>query len=143
MVLSAITGTQHRIATALEASGVPSQWFSVLHLLLHADEHRMPMTQLARDVSITPGGFTKLADRMGREGLIDRRGSTGDRRVVYATLTDKGLDAARRAETEYLAALRAHVLALIPEPTLEQVSQLLAPLNEAPVEAPVEEAEAH
>lgn len=126
----------------MEASGVPSQWFGVLHLLLHADEHRMPMTQLARDVSITPGGFTKLADRMGREGLIDRRGSTGDRRVIYATLTDQGLTEARRAEAEYLSSLRELVLATVPQDQLETVAELLAPLTEIAADTVREPAEA-
>ena len=84
-------------------------WFSVLHLLLNSVEHRLPMTSLARELSITTGGFTKLADRMAREGLIDRRGSSGDRRVVYATLTADGLLSAQKCEAQYREGLREHV----------------------------------
>ena len=61
-----------------------------------APDRRLPMTRLARDLTMTSGGFTKLADRMAREGLIDRRGSSDDRRVVYATLTDEGVQIAQR-----------------------------------------------
>jgi DNA-binding MarR family transcriptional regulator len=109
-IVDAAMRTQHRLLEKVSQSGVSDQWFGVLHLLLRAPEHRMPMTRLARDLSMTAGGFTKLADRMGREGLIDRRGSSGDRRVVYATLTDKGLDEARRGEQAFLEAVETVVL---------------------------------
>lgn len=110
VIVDAVNRSQARIARTMERAGIPAQWFSVLHLLLHEEDHRMPMARLAGEVSITPGGFSKLADRMGREGLIDRRGATDDRRIVYATLTPDGLIAARRSHEVYLAALREHVL---------------------------------
>ena len=59
-------------------------YFAVLTLLLDSEDQRLPMSRIARDLAMTSGGFTKLADRMARDGLIDRRGSSGDRRVVFA-----------------------------------------------------------
>jgi DNA-binding MarR family transcriptional regulator len=99
-----------RVLARIEEASLPSQWFAALHLLVGSSDHRMPMSRLARDLSMTSGGFTKLADRMGQEGLIDRRNSSGDRRVVYAALTEAGLRLARRTERQYKAALREHVL---------------------------------
>jgi hypothetical protein len=95
----------------------------------------MPMTRLARDLSMTAGGFTKLADRMGREGLIDRRGSEGDRRVVYATLTDHGLEAARRGEQAYHLALRDIVLAALSTAQIVEISDALGSLADTPLAA--------
>jgi DNA-binding MarR family transcriptional regulator len=109
-IVDAAERTHHRLLEKVNKAGVSDQWFGVLHLLLRADDHRMPMTKLARDLSMTAGGFTKLADRMGREGLIDRRGSSGDRRVVYATLTDVGLEQARRGEEAFLEAVQEIIL---------------------------------
>ncbi|MDT4932414.1 MAG: hypothetical protein QOK11_306 [Pseudonocardiales bacterium] len=129
VVVDTVIGTQHRLMETIEASGIPAQWFAVLSMLLNAPEQRMPMTQLARQVSITSGGFTKLADRMGRDGLIDRRSSAGDRRVVYATLTAAGRTAAQRAEEQYLAALHKHVLGALPVSQLVELSQALAALD--------------
>jgi DNA-binding MarR family transcriptional regulator len=109
-IVDAATRTHHRLLEKVSQAGVSDQWFGVLHLLLQAPDHRMPMTRLARDLSMTAGGFTKLADRMGREGLIDRRGSSGDRRVVYATLTEHGLEQARRSEEAFQEAVKEVVL---------------------------------
>ena len=101
-----VARTQRRIDALVAESGVPAQWFAVLGLLLQADGHRLPMSVLARDVAMTSGGFTKLADRMAREGLIDRRGSALDGRVVHATLTADGLATAERVAVRYRDALR-------------------------------------
>ena len=101
-----VARTQRRVDALVAESGVPAQWFAVLQLLLQADGHRLPMSVLARDVAMTSGGFTKLADRMAREGLIDRRGSMDDGRVVHATLTAEGLAMAAQAAVRYRDALR-------------------------------------
>ena len=109
-VASAVSSIQRRVDGALERSGVPSQWFVVLYALLHAEDHRLPMSRLAREARMTTGGFTKLADRMARDGLIDRRGSADDRRVVHAALSVDGLAMAQRAARVYAETLRAGVL---------------------------------
>ncbi len=62
---------------------------------------------------MTSGGFTKLADRMAREGLIDRRSSANDRRVVHAALTADGLVMAEKATRLYRDALRKYLLGVV------------------------------
>jgi DNA-binding MarR family transcriptional regulator len=87
------------------------------------------MGRLAAELSMTGGGFTKLADRIAREGLIDRRNSVGDRRVVYAELTEDGLQLAKRSEAVYREQLRVHLLGALSEAEISQldiVGQALA-----------------
>lgn len=117
---------------------MPGPWFAVLHRLLRADDHRLPMSRLAKDLSITSGGFTKLADRMARDGLIDRRGSSGDRRVVYATLTPEGLELAHRLVADYRAAVREHVGEVLELDQLEALTTAMHVLGEAHEAADVE-----
>jgi DNA-binding MarR family transcriptional regulator len=134
LITRAVTRTQERVVARIEDGGLPAQWFTALHLLLRSKDHRLPMSRLARDLSMTSGGFTKLADRMGQEGLIDRRNSAGDRRVVYATLTEEGLRWARRTERQYKAALREHVLDVLSQPTLMELADRIRPLDEVVAE---------
>jgi DNA-binding MarR family transcriptional regulator len=131
LITRAIARTQARVLERIEEAGLPSQWFAVLHLLLRSSEHRLPMSRLARELSITSGGFTKLADRMGQEGLIDRRNSSGDRRVVYAALTEKGLLLSRRTERQYKAALREYVLEILTAAGLLALADSSRVLDEA------------
>jgi DNA-binding MarR family transcriptional regulator len=103
--------------------------FSVLSALLHAPNRRLPMSRLAREAAMTSGGFTRLADRLGSAGLIDRRGSDRDRRVIYASLTPAGLREARRLERRYLAALRDEVLGVLDQNALRLVADALRALD--------------
>ena len=135
LITRAVAGTQDRILARIEVGRLPSQWFAALHLLLRSSEHQLPMSRLASQLSITTGGFTKLADRMGQEGLIDRRSSSGDRRVVYATLTEQGLRVARRSDRQYKAALREHVLAVLTAAKLAALADSARVLNKAYADA--------
>jgi DNA-binding MarR family transcriptional regulator len=135
LVTRAVARTQERVLARIEEAGLPSQWFAALHLLLRSSDHRIPMSRLARELSMTSGGFTKLADRMGQDGLINRRNSSGDRRVVYAALTEEGLRVARRTERQYKAALREHVLDVLTAPELGTLAAGARILVEAQAEA--------
>lgn len=130
-ISSAVMQAERRIDRLLVTAGVPAQWFAVLRLLLAAEGHRLPMSALAREVSMTSGGFTKLADRMAREGLIDRRGSAADRRVVNATLTDAGLRTAKDADGVFRDAVRQCVLEIISADDLAAAAATLSPLAHA------------
>ena len=129
-VTSGLLRVQRRIDQLVEAAGIPAQWFAVLHSLLLAPEHRRPMNALARDLSMTSGGFTKLADRMAVEGLIDRRSSADDRRVVNARLTAKGQRTAEQAAQRYQEALTACVLDVVGPDRLATAAAILRELGE-------------
>jgi DNA-binding MarR family transcriptional regulator len=134
-VVRAIDSVQHVFATRLESLGMSLPYFSVLTLLFEAEDHRLPMSRIARDLAMTSGGFTKLADRMARDGLIDRRGSAGDRRVVFAALTDAGLEQAQHATDVYRTFLRDHVLQAISREQLDALVGLTRNLDAIKIEA--------
>lgn len=131
LVTDAVAATQRRLLAQIERTGLPGQWFEVLRLLLHSTERRLPMSAIARHLGMTAGGVTKLADRMAREELIDRRNSSGDRRVVYAALTPKGMRLAKSSATLYQSALREHVLDVLSASSLNAVTDAAARLREA------------
>jgi DNA-binding MarR family transcriptional regulator len=109
-ISSGVQRVQQRIDRAVADIGVPAQWIAVLHALLHTDDHQMQMTALARKLSMTTGGCTKLADRMVDAGLLARRASATDRRVVNAILTESGLVMAQESARAYRAAVRKHLV---------------------------------
>ncbi|RCV53022.1 MarR family winged helix-turn-helix transcriptional regulator [Marinitenerispora sediminis] len=85
-------------------------WFEVLLRLQRSPGHRLPMSELARQVSLSSGGFTKLADRLERRGYLARQSCPSDRRVTYAALTPEGLELAEESRRRHVALLRTHVL---------------------------------
>ncbi len=114
-----------KITGGLGELGIPDLWCSALVHLLRTDDHRLPMSKLAQQLSVTSGGFTKMADRMAREGLIDRRNVSVDRRVVHAALTSKGEELARRAAALYAEGIRTFVFEPLGREGLQRLVQLM------------------
>ena len=48
------------------------------------------MAALAREAAFSTGGFTKIADRLAKRGLVERAPCADDRRVVYLQLSGSG-----------------------------------------------------
>jgi DNA-binding MarR family transcriptional regulator len=130
-VTRGVAAVQHSLSSRAEATGISPPYVSVLLTLLAAEDHRLPMSRIAKDLAMTSGGFTKLADRMARDGLIDRRGSAGDRRVVFAALTDKGLVVGRQASEVVLTSLREQVLVTLSADELRTMAELADRLRAA------------
>jgi DNA-binding MarR family transcriptional regulator len=59
-------------------------------LLLVAQGKGDTAAALARALDIDTGAVTRMLDRLERKGLIKRRRSTNDRRLVHLELTDEG-----------------------------------------------------
>lgn len=109
----------HRLTVRLadevnRRTGLPSSSVQVLLLLLQSPPwHSEPMTLLARHLEFSTAGITKVTDRLAGAGLIERSPCKNDRRVVRATLTPAGLEAARQAAGILVEALERDVLGRI------------------------------
>ncbi|WP_345217804.1 MarR family winged helix-turn-helix transcriptional regulator [Georgenia halophila] len=102
--------THDRIWQEIEAGLAPLNVsmaeYSVLALLGEAGRNGMRMTELAQRRLMTSGGFTRLADRLERRGLIERRRSDHDGRVFEAFLTRDGRRLLRMAWRQQHSDLR-------------------------------------
>ena len=78
------------LAADIEREGLPAPWYEVLVRLGRTPGGRLRMSELARAVSLTTSGTTRLVDRIEAAGLIERQPCETDRRVAYAALTDAG-----------------------------------------------------
>jgi DNA-binding MarR family transcriptional regulator len=74
--------------------------------LAAAPAHRLRMLDLAVRLRVTPGGLTRIADRLATRGWIERDRPPGNRREVHLTLTPAGTAALRAAQTAYSQVLR-------------------------------------
>lgn len=111
LVIEGYAATQDKLMGAI-AKGwdLSPACFDIVIRLLRSDGHRMAMTRLAREAALSSGGFTKVADRLVKAGLVRREPSDTDRRVIYATLTEHGVEVANHARTTCAAVLREIVL---------------------------------
>jgi DNA-binding MarR family transcriptional regulator len=70
--------------------GLPVREFDVLITLFRAADWRLPMSELAERVLLSPSGLTRMVARLEREGWVQRRVDPADARSYLATLTDGG-----------------------------------------------------
>jgi len=62
--------------------------FGVLEVLHHKGE--LPLQQIGEKVLMTSGNITYVVDKLERKGLVKRKASPTDRRVIYAEITEAG-----------------------------------------------------
>jgi DNA-binding MarR family transcriptional regulator len=103
LVQAHATTTRSLSAQLLGDHGLTLNDYEVLLRLSRAPDRRLRRVDLAEEVLLTPSGITRLLDGLERAGLVERAACASDRRVVYAVLTDAGLDKLRTASTTHVA----------------------------------------
>ena len=133
MLHEAMNSVQPKLLEAVTPDGkdMAGPWFEVLIRLQRTPGHQLPMSRLAREVSLSTGGFTKLADRLEREGYVVRESCSADRRVVYASLTEKGLDFIDRTRVEHVERLREYVLGPLGSKGVRQLTTIARTLRDS------------
>ena len=96
-----------------QSDDISLQTFEVLLRISRADEGRITMSALAGGVALTTGGVTRLADRLEKDGLVQRVSCPSDRRVVYLALTEHGHETLAAALTHHLDSLEHRVTSRI------------------------------
>jgi DNA-binding MarR family transcriptional regulator len=82
------------------------QWFDVLLRLLRTPGHRLRMSDLAAQTTLTASGLTRAIDRLEASGLVQREACPSDRRGAFAVLTEAGEARISAAVPSHLDELR-------------------------------------
>jgi DNA-binding MarR family transcriptional regulator len=120
-----------RLSAQLSADhGLTLSDFEVLLRLARAPDRRMRRVDLAEQVLLTASGITRLLDGLERSGFVERAACASDRRVVYAVLTEEGLDKLRVASKSHLAQIDALFKERLDDGELAGLTTLLGRLDE-------------
>lgn len=107
LFIEAHAGLTRAMERELEASsGLSVQWFEVLIRLARTPGHRLRMSDLAAQTTLSASGLTRAVDRLEAAGLVARQACPTDRRSTYAVLTDEG-------EARIMAAVPVHVAQVV------------------------------
>ena len=98
--------------------------YEVLMFLADAPDRRMRMHDLAASILLSRSGLTRLADRLERDGLIERCSCTSDARGSYAVLTAAGREKLEAARPTHLAGVRRHFLEHLDEAQLRSLADV-------------------
>lgn len=66
------------------------RWHALLLLHLHGRNGEMTVTELSLKLAIQPNTSTELVKRMEADGLVERRRSEEDQRIVKVCITPEG-----------------------------------------------------
>lgn len=74
---------------SIQSNGLNPTEFAVLELLYH--KGTQPLQQIGERILIASGSITYVVDKLEKKGLVERKPSQNDRRVIYAHLTERGI----------------------------------------------------
>ena len=102
--------------------------YEALLRLARAEERRMRRVDLAEALLLTASGVTRLLDGLESAGYVERATCASDRRVVYAVLTEEGLEKLKEASDSHLSQVRELFEGRFEEPELTHLAELLGRL---------------
>jgi DNA-binding MarR family transcriptional regulator len=99
--------------------------YDILRRLTRAPDHTLNMTELAQRVMLPPSTLTRRLDGLVADGLVTRRRSPLDSRLMLATLTDAGRRRVRRAASTHLRGIRQHFTGRLTPTQVDDVATAL------------------
>jgi DNA-binding MarR family transcriptional regulator len=99
------------------------------------EKGKSSMRPISRELGITMGAGTNLADKLVRSGLATRGRDEGDHRVVWIEITENGRGALKSAEAvaaDYLAFCMADLDAAKRKALVDTLSKVAAKIASAP-----------
>lgn len=103
----------------------PIPWLGVLIRLARTPGQRLRMSELARDMTMSTSGLTRLVDRIESAGHVVREACPDDRRGLWAVLTPDGLDVVVTAAPGHLADLDELLSGALTNPQIVELTDLL------------------
>ena len=90
----------------------------------------MRRVDIAQEVLLTASGITRLLDGLEQSGFVERAPCASDRRVVYAVLTETGVEKLRQASRSHIAQIDELFRARLDDEELAGLTTLLTRLDE-------------
>lgn len=103
---------QWRLSEALKQHGLSPTQYNALRILRGAGKQGLACREIAERMITRDPDITRLMDRLGRVGLVQRKRGSEDRRIVVAQITAKGLELLKQLDPimqEFLESLLGHM----------------------------------
>ena len=115
----------------LATTGLNLGDYQVLVFLSESPERALRMCDLAGRLQLSPSGLTRRLDGLVRSGLVERRGSDSDRRVMLAALTPKGVRLLEESAPIHVASVRRRMIDLLDADELEVIATVFQKIRTA------------
>src|SRR5437867_2938085 len=104
---------------------VPLTWYDVLLELNGAGERGLRMQDLSERVVLSRTRVSRLVDEMARSGLVRKESDAGDKRMVWAQITEEGRVALRETAPAYMRGIQRHFSTHLTEDEAETIAAAL------------------
>ncbi|MFI1992494.1 MarR family winged helix-turn-helix transcriptional regulator [Actinoplanes sp. NPDC020271] len=131
LLAEAYTGLMNRLAAQFEQHRLSPVEFEVLMRLARSPGHRLRMTDLAGQTTLSTSGVTRVVDRMERGGLVRREACPTDRRSSYAVITDAGQNRLAQVLPGHLELVQQWYVGLLPQDRLDDLLDSLRTIRDA------------
>ncbi|GLH63498.1 MarR family transcriptional regulator [Parageobacillus sp. G301] len=111
-----------QVNKSIQSFGVNPTEFAVLELLYHKGDQ--PLQQIGGKILLASGSITYVIDKLEQKGLIVRKACETDRRVTYASITEKGRAFIEKVFPEHAQTIHETVSGLTPEEKEQAISLL-------------------
>jgi DNA-binding MarR family transcriptional regulator len=120
----------YQLERELQVYGLAINDYTILVELSEAPMRRMRMTDLATATLQSKSRLSHQITRMETAGLVIREGCAGDRRGLYAVLTEQGWEMMSRLAQAHVRSVRSHFIDRLDADQIASMYEALAPIAE-------------
>jgi len=120
----------YQLGRELQPHNLASNDYEILVVLSEAPDRRMRMTDLATATLQSKSRLSHQITRMENAGLVLRQECPGDRRGLYANLTDLGWETMQKVAPDHVRSVRHHFIDRFTPEQIDAMYAALAPVAE-------------
>ncbi len=120
----------YQLGRELQPHNLAGNDYEILVVLSEAPQRRMRMTDLATATLQSKSRLSHQITRMECAGLVLRQECPGDRRGLFAHLTEAGWETMQKVAPDHVRSVRAHFIDRFDSDQLDAMYEALAPIAE-------------
>ncbi|MGW4892154.1 MarR family winged helix-turn-helix transcriptional regulator [Kitasatospora sp. NPDC004240] len=120
----------YQLGRELQPHNLAINDYEILVVLSEAPDRRMRMTDLATATLQSKSRLSHQITRMENAGLVLRQDCPGDRRGLYAHLTEQGWATMQKVAPDHVRSVRAHFIDRFTPEQIDAMHEALAPIAE-------------
>ncbi|WP_431680576.1 MarR family winged helix-turn-helix transcriptional regulator [Kitasatospora sp. KL5] len=119
---------EYQLSRELQPHNLAINDYEILVVLSEAPERRMRMTDLATATLQSKSRLSHQITRMEGAGLVLRQECPGDRRGLFAHLTDQGWETLQKVAPDHVRSVRSHFVDRFTPEQIDALYEALAPV---------------